>query len=483
MEARALFRAISVLLSIVALFMLACMLAGIFMGEATATIDIFTIPVVAGAFLFVLSLIVSSKSVELSQRSGYLFVVLSWIAAALLGAIPFYLAGFSLTPADAFFESMSGFTTTGSTILTDIEALPRSLLLWRATTHWLGGMGIVVLTVAVFPLLGISGRTLMEAEAPGPQVDKFTPRLSHTASILWLIYLCLTVILTILLMIGGMSWFDAVTHAFATMATGGFSTRNASVGAFDSAFIQIVITIFMILAGTGFTIHWRMLTGKRKEALKDHEWRTYIGIFAVSSILIWITLVRLGPDRLWTENLRHACFQVASILTTTGFATEDYLFWPAFAQTVLFTLMFIGGCAGSTAGGIKVGRAYTLFKMALSEMKYLLNPHAVYGIFVSGKYMHKKIVYDIAAMVYLFLGTALASTLVVSSAGYDILTSLTATLAAQGNIGPGFSLVGPALNYAFFPGWIKCWLSFIMLVGRLEVYTVLVLLTRAFWKR
>lgn len=483
MEYKSLARALSVLLAIVSLFMALCALAGVLLGEGTEPVRSFGFPVAVGIACIVFYRLSAGGRMSLSPRGGYLFVTLSWVLSAALGAIPFVFSGVIPSWHDAFFETMSGFTTTGATILSDIERLPASLLLWRATTHWLGGMGIVVLTVAVFPLLGINGRALMEAESPGPQIEKFTPRLSQTASILWFLYCGLTAVCVALLMFGGMNVVDAVCHAFAAMATGGFSTKNLSVGAFGSAYIDIVLTVFMMLAGSNFAIYWKMLTGKFHVAVRDAEWRVYLAIVACASIAIALNLLVSGSYPTFFTALRYAAFQVATIITTTGSATADYLKWPFFSQAVLFLLMFIGGCAGSTAGGIKVGRALTLLKMGFSEMRYLLNPKGVYGIFVNGKYMHKNVVYDIAAMVFLYFVTALASTLVVSIGGYDIMTCLSATLATLGNIGPGFSLVGPAFNYGFFPGWIKIWLSFVMLVGRLEIYTVLVLFTRAFWKR
>jgi len=482
-EARSLFRAVSVLLSVISVFILICLGVGLILGEGLAAVRAFAIPSALGALLFALSFLVVTERVVLSSRVGYLFVVLSWVSASTLGALPFVLSGWIPSFVDALFESMSGFTTTGATILTDIEALPRSLLLWRATTHWLGGMGIVVLTVAIFPLLGISGRALMEAEAPGPQVDKFTPRLSQTASILWLVYLGLTVALVLLLLFGGMDAIDAVTHAFATMATGGFSTKNVSVGSYGSAYIDGVITVFMILAGSNFALHWKVLHGDFRSILRDSEWKAYIGIFAVASVLVALNLRSTGAYQGFLHSFRYASFQVASILTTTGFGTADFLQWPFFSQAMLFAVMFVGGCSGSTGGGIKVGRIVTLVKMGFAEMKYMLNPRGVFGIFMNRQYMKKKIVYNIAAMVWLYLCTVVISTLVVAWGGFDVMTSLTATLATLGNIGPGFSLVGPAFNYAFFPDWIKLWLYVMMLVGRLEVFTVFVIFTKTFWKR
>jgi len=477
--------ALAVLLAIVAGFMSACMAAGLALGEGLAAVSAFgpSIALGLGSLVFSSIFIRLGRKPALSNRAGYLFVVLAWVLSAAIGSIPFLRYGAAPSFADAFFETMSGFTTTGASIFSNVEALPASLLLWRAMTHWLGGMGIVVLTVAVFPLLGLSGRSVMEAEAPGPQVDKFTPRLSQTAKILWLIYLGLTAIQTALLLLGGMTLLDAVTHSFATMATGGFSTRNASVGAYGSAYIDIVITTFMMLAGANFSLYWRALRGKPGQILKDTEFRVYLGIFAAAVAVIALDLRRSGAYASAGESARYAAFQVSSILTTTGFATADFDGWPALSRAVLFVLMFVGGSAGSTAGGVKVSRIVTLFKMGLSEMKYLLNPRGMYGVFVDGRHLKKNVVYDIAAMAFLYLGSAFVSTLVVAAGGYNIETSLTATMACLGNIGPGLALVGPTCNYSFMPAWLLSWLSFMMLLGRLEVYTVLVLFTRSFWRR
>lgn len=483
MEYKALARALSFLLGIIALFMTLCMCVGFFIGETTIALQSFLPPVSIGFLLVVFALFLGKDSVRLSPKAGYLFVTLAWVLSAALGAMPFVFSHAMPTLADALFESMSGFTTTGATILSNIEALPRSVLLWRATTHWLGGMGIVVLTVAIFPLLGINTRSLMEAESPGPQVDKFTPRLSQTASILWLIYLGMTIILTILLLFGGMDLIDAVCHAFAAMATGGFSTKNASVASFGSAYIDIVLTIFMVLAGINFTQYWKLLKGDVSTFFSDTETRVYVLIFIISTLFVAFNLKNEGIYANLAQALRFASFQTATILTTTGSATADYLLWPSFSQAILFFLMFIGGCAGSTAGGIKVSRIVTLFKMSLAEMKYLLNPRGIYGIFVNKIYMKKNIVYDMAAMVYLYIVFILVSTLVIAWGGHDLLTSLSATLATLGNIGPGFNLVGPVCNYSFFQGWLKLWFFFVMMVGRLELYTVLVLFTKSFWKR
>ena len=452
--------------------------------EARVVTLAFIIPTALGFFFFALMAFVCRRDDKpyLTNREGFLFVTFTWLMATALGALPLVISGCVPSYVDAFYEIMSGFTTTGASILKDVEILPRSLLLWRSTTHWLGGMGIVVLTVAIFPLLGFGGHRLMEAEAPGPSVDKITPRIAGTAKIFWFIYLGFTAVETLLLMLGGMSWFDALCHTFASLATGGFGIKNLSVGYYKSAYFDVVITVFMLLAGMNFTLHYRLLRGQVKPVLKDPELRVFLGIFAVSTLLIAINLRNNGLYGNFANALRYAGFQSSSILTTTGFATDDFTRWPAASQVILFFLMFIGGSAGSTAGGIKVIRIITLFKMAFTEMRYLMNPKGVYAIFVNGKAVRKNVVYDTAALVFLYLFVMIISFVVVGLGGYDITTSVTATLANLGNIGPGLALVGPASNYSFFPWWIKIWLSFIMLVGRLEVYTVLVIFTKPFWR-
>jgi len=484
MHQKSLLRILSVLAATLSVFLIFMAIFSILNKEDLKVSLSYLMPAAGGLLFLGVMLFLSRKdgSPYLTNREGFLFVTFSWLMASVMGAIPFYLSDFVPSFIDAVYETMSGFTTTGASILKDVEALPKSLLLWRATTHWLGGMGIVVLTVAIFPLLGFGGLRLMEAESPGPSVDKITPRISGTAKIFWFIYLGLTLAEVLLLFIGGMPLFDSVCHAFATLATGGFGVKNASVGYYGSVYIDIIVTIFMLLAGINFTLHFRMLSGKTKLVFKDRELRLYLGIFAVSSLLIAINLRNHGVYESFGKALRYAGFQSSSILTTTGFATADFAAWPLASQALLFFLMFIGGCAGSTAGGIKVIRIFTLAKMAFTEMRYLMNPKGVYAIFVNGKSLRKNVVYDTAALVFLYFTLMVVSFVVVGLGGYDITTSVTATLANLGNIGPGLALVGPTANYSFFPWWIKLWLTFIMLVGRLEVYTVLVLFTRRFWR-
>lgn len=419
---------------------------------------------------------------NMSTRDGFLFVTFSWLTASFFGAMPFFLSGAIPSFTDAFFETISGFSTTGASILTSIDTLPRSMLFWRSLTHWLGGMGIVVLTVAILPLLGIGGLQLIRAEAPGPTVDKLTPRITETAKLLWIIYVGFTIAETMLLMLGGLDLFDALTHTFGTLATGGFSPQNTSVGHYNSAYIDGVVTFFMIMAGINFALHYRILSGNLKTAFADTELKAFLAIFIVSTVIIAISLHGSVYTSIGTC-LRYASFQAASILTTTGYATTDFEQWPYISQVILFILMFVGGCSGSTGGGIKVIRIVTLFKQGFNEMKYLVHPRGIFSLRISGKTVRKQIVYAISGFFFLYIAMLLLVTFVVAFSGQDILTSVSVALATVGNIGPGFGNIGPAENYAFLPDVVKWFLSLAMLTGRLELYTVLVLFTPTFWKR
>ncbi|MBI9105014.1 MAG: TrkH family potassium uptake protein [Spirochaetales bacterium] len=423
------------------------------------------------------------KKQVLTPRDGFFYVTSGWILASAFGALPFFLSGAIPSYADAYFETMSGFTTTGASILTDIEAMPRSLLFWRSLTHWLGGMGIVVLLVALMPLLGAGGARLVGAESPGPQVDKLTPRITDNAKILWIIYLGLSVLETILLMFGGMDLFDALTHTFGTMATGGFSPKAASVGYYNSAYIDAIITIFMVMAGLNFALYYKALKGRLKDIFQDGEFKAYMFIFFAVVILIAVNLVRSGTYESGGTAFRYASFQTATIITTTGYATADFELWPNFSKVLLFFLMFIGGCSGSTGGGIKVVRILTMVKLGLNNIKYMIHPRGVFSLKIGKNTIRKEIVYTIAGFFALYIFTVLATTLVVASANADIVTSLTTALATVGNIGPGFGGIGPTENYQFFPDYVKWVLSLAMMAGRLELFTVFALLTPQFWKR
>ncbi len=474
---------LSVLALIISGFMLIPFGIALYLGEKSCIYAFIITTVTVTIIAICIQIALRHKKVEmLSTRDGFLLVTSSWLLASLIGTLPFYISGGIPSFTDAFFETISGFTTTGASILTDIESLPKSLLFWRSLTHWLGGMGIVVLAVAILPMMGIGGLQLIRAEAPGPTVDRISPRITRTAKILWLIYIGLTTAETILLMLGGMDLFDSLTHTFGTLATGGFSTKNTSVGHFNSAYIDGVITVFMLLAGINFSLHYRLLTGKLKSIYRDSEFKAYMLIFFLSTIIIVLSLYGTTYQTIG-ECIRFASFQAASIMTTTGFATADYELWLPLAHTILFILMFVGGCSGSTGGGIKVIRLVILLKQAINEMKLLIHPRGVFALKISGNMVKKNIVYAVMGFFFLYIMILLCVTFAIASAGHDITTSFSTALATLGNIGPGFGSVGPADNYAFYQDYIKWILSLAMLVGRLELYTVLIILLPHFWKR
>lgn len=470
------------LLAIVALFMVFPLVVAIVYGELDLILY-FAVPmVVTVAAAWVGVQLLNRASDALSTRDGFLLVAMSWIVVSAVSCLPFYFSGAIPSFADAYFETMSGFTTTGASILTDIESLPRSMLFWRSLTHWLGGMGIVVLTVAVLPLLGVGAYQLIKAEAPGPSLDKITPKVTQTAKILWIIYVVFTVLETALLMAGGMDLYDALTHTFGTLATGGFSPKAASVGHYDSAYIDAVITVFMVAAGINFALYFRAITTGVSTVFTNAELRWYLTIFGVTTLAVTVALLGEAYDT-FGESLRYASFQVASILTTTGYATTDFAAWPYAAQIGLFALMFIGGCSGSTGGGVKVVRIAVLFKLGSMQMKRLSHPRGVFAVRLGGDIIREETISVIAGFFLLYIFLLVVTTIVVASGGHDILTSFSSALVTVGNIGPGFGRVGPVENYQFYQDYIKWFLSFAMLTGRLEVYTVLILFTGALWRR
>ena len=483
MNIKQVLRVVCVLLLIIGFFMLIPLSIAMHDGDLRIILSfigpVLCITVIGGAGLFL-----TRKNVKpaITTRGGLLLVVLSWVSSTFFSCLPFYLSGAIPSFANAFFETMSGYTTTGASILTEIEALPNAILFWRSLTHWLGGMGIVVLTVAILPLLGIGGLQLIRAEAPGPTVDKITPKITETAKILWITYMTLTVAETALLIVAGMNIFDALTHTFGTLATGGFSPKNASVGHYNSAYVDATITVFMLMAGTNFTLYFRLVSGKLDSVLENTELKVYLGVFVAATTIIAVTNYLRVYDTI-TSSFRFAGFQAASILTTTGFTTTNYAQWPMLSQVMLFILMFIGGSSGSTGGGIKVIRIVTLLKQGWNELKYFVYPRGVFQIRINGRPVSREIVYAISGFVFFYLLLLLLTSFIVATAGNDILTSLATSLVTLGNIGPGFGKVSPAGNYAFYPDYVKWYLSFIMMAGRLEVYTVLVLFSPKFWKR
>lgn len=418
---------------------------------------------------------------NIGKREGYLIVSLTWIIISLFGTLPFIFSGTITNYTDAFFETISGFTTTGATILTDIEALPRSILYWRAMTQWIGGMGIIVLTVAILPFLGIGGLQLMIAEMPGITPDKLHPRITETAKRFWAIYVIFTVSEVLLLWIGEMNFFESVCHSFATMATGGFSTQNNSIAGF-MPYTQYVIIIFMIFAGTNFTLHYFALHRKFDKIRSNEEFKVYIWIIAVLSVFIALGLFVFKGLAL-ENSFRDAIFTVVSILTTTGFVTTDYLLWPSFLWMFIFALMFIGGSAGSTGGGVKIIRHLLLIKNSFLEMKRSIHPQAIIPVKYNGKSVSQQIIFNVMAFFLIYIIVFSFGILVLSLLGYDFNTSIGAVIASLGNIGPGIGDVGPVDNYAFFSPLAKWFLSFLMLLGRLELFTILIVISPAFWKR
>ncbi|MFH1051874.1 MAG: TrkH family potassium uptake protein [bacterium] len=422
------------------------------------------------------------KREELRPKEGFAVVTLSWIIFAAFGALPFVISGYIPSYTDAFFETMSGFTTTGATILTDVEALPKGLLFWRSMTQWLGGMGIIVLSLAILPFLGVGGMQLFKAESPGPVVDKLSPRITETAKILWGVYILISLAETVLLLFGGMNLFDSLCHTFATMATGGFSTKNASVGAYGSAYIDYVIALFMVAAGTSFALHFRLFKGNFKEVINSGEFKFYLGIIAAATILILIETYKVNYHN-FSEAFRYVFFQVVSILTTTGFGTADYEEWSIGSHVLLILLMFIGGCAGSTGGGIKVIRIYILLKFVYSEILKLLHPQAVIPVKVGNLSVDKKVITNISGFFILYTFITVTGIFIMSFLGLDYATAIGSVSATINNIGPGLGYVGPTENYALIPDAGKWVLSLLMLIGRLEVFTVIILFVPGFWRK
>jgi trk system potassium uptake protein len=430
---------------------------------------------------FVMFFSFAKQDKNIRKREGYLIVTMSWVFMSIFGMLPYILSGTTLTFTDALFETVSGLTTTGASILTDIEAVPEGILFWRSMSQWVGGLGIIVLTVAIFPLLGIGGIELFVAESPGPTSDKLHPRIQETAKRLWLIYVGLTFTLGFLYFLGGMTFFDAVNHALTTMATGGFSTKNASLAFYDSPFIHYSAIFFMFLAGTNFTVIYFGLTGKFDRVWKSDEFKAYAGtILAFAFFLTVPVYFYLGHDL--ERAFRDTLFQIVSLITTTGFVTADYTQYSSGLTLVFFMMLFLGASAGSTAGGIKFVRHLAFFKNSWLEFKRIVHPRAVVPLKINGDRVTGKIITHIMNFLLIYLMIFVTGSVIISLMGYDILTSFGAVATCLGNVGPGIGKVGPVDNFAFFDPMTKLFLSFLMLLGRLELFTILVLFTPYFWR-
>ena len=419
---------------------------------------------------------------EISHREGILLVLITWVTFSVLGALPFYFSGYFDSFTDAFFESISGFTTTGATILEDIEAVPRGLLLWRALTQWIGGMGIILLGIAILPLIGTGGMELYRSEFSGAKSEKLAPRVAETALALWKLYVAFTLAEYVALRLAGMDSFEAVCHSFSTMATGGFSTRNASIEAFDSPTIEAIIIFFMLIAGVSFTRHYLLLVERRPRAFfGDQEIQFYFVLLAGGTLAITTVLTFSSHEPL--EAGRIALFQVVSIMTGTGFSSANFGLWGPFAQLLLLALMFVGGCTGSTTGGLKVARLFLLFQVVAREFRRMVERRGVFAVRLNQEAVSENTIQSLLNLVYIAFLINFAGCMALTALGVDVFTAIAAVAASMFNIGPGLGGVGPAENYAHMPVLAKWVLSFCMLAGRLEFYTVLIIFTRSFWRK
>jgi trk system potassium uptake protein len=461
-------------------FILICIPVAIYYNESV-WIDLLisgAITVTIGALAYLL--FKPKVKTDINKREGYIVVTLGWVLLSLSGSLPYIVSGEIASFSDAFFETMSGYTTTGASILNDIESMSRGLLIWRSLTHWIGGMGIIVLTVAILPLLGIGGMQLFIAEAPGLTPDKLKPRIADTAKRLWLIYFGLTALQTILLKFGGMPLFDAVNHSMATMATGGFSTKQDSIAFYQSPYIHYIIILFMFLAGTNFTLLYFGLHSRLKTIWKNEEFRFYLGFTILFAVIISSVVFSVTGNTA-EQSFRYSLFQLVSVVSSTGFITADYTAWTPVLTVVFFMLMFIGGSAGSTAGGVKVVRHVILLKNSLMELRRQLHPNAVLPVRLNRKAISPEITFNVMAFMIIYFMVFALGSVVISGFGYDFETTIGAVASCLGNIGPGLGKVGPVHNYAFFSDGAKWFLTLMMLLGRLELFTVLILFTPYFW--
>ncbi len=436
------------------------------------------------------------KTTNIQKKEGYLIVTLGWLMLSATGMLPYLFSGTIPNITNAFFETLSGYSTTGSSIITDIEALPKGILFWRSSTQWIGGMGIIVLTIAILPLLGIGGMQLFMAEAPGPSTDRLHPRISDTAKRLWLIYVTLTLSEFLLLKIAGMTWFDAINHAMATMSTGGFSTKNESLSHWNAMpFVQYVVILFMFIAGTNFVLTYFALKGKIQKIFQSEEFKYYFfGIISLT-IIVSVLIIFFQDSNLRTtvahpmvfgkieSAIRHALFQITSIITTTGFVTADFTMWSFFATALLFSLFFVGGSAGSTSGGIKIVRHIIMLKSSFLEFKKALHTNAIIPVRYDGKIISQSILFNILSFFIIYMLIFIVSSTILTLFGLDFVSALGATASSLGNIGPAIGSVSPVNNYDHLSISAKWFCSFLMLIGRLELFTVLILFSPFFWRK
>ena len=469
---------ISKILLVEAALMTLPMLVALWYGES---MEPFLIPILMLALAGLLLGACRPKRTELYARDGLAVTALAWIFMSVFGAMPFYISGATPSFIDGFFETVSGFTTTGATIFTEVEHLPRGLLFWRSFTHWIGGMGVLVFVMAILPMTDGHGMHLLRAEVPGPSVGKLVSRMSDTAKILYSIYFGLTMVEVCFLLAGGMPVYDSLIHAFGTAGTGGFSCRNLSIGAYQSPYLEIVTGVFMLLFGVNFNLYYFLLIRRFREVFRSEELRAYLLIVAAAVVTIALNIQHLCQG--FGESLRLAFFQVASVITTTGYATADFNLWPTYSKSILVVLMFVGACAGSTGGGMKVARIVILAKTSLGDMRRILHPNAVSTVRFEDKPLPDKQIRSVHLFLTVFVLVYAASFLLLSLEGFDLVTTFTAVAACINNIGPGLEMVGPMGNFAAFSGLSKLLLAFDMLVGRLEIFPMLLLLAPSIWKQ
>ncbi|MFK5974455.1 MAG: potassium transporter TrkG [Flavobacteriaceae bacterium] len=472
--------------------LLAALLSGIYVDGVTLDI---TMAAIVTMFIGVFAMFSTrGHKKEVKRKEGYIIVTFGWVVMSISGMLPYLFSGAIPDVTNAFFETISGYTTTGATILDDIEALPKGILFWRSLTHWIGGMGIIVLAIAILPLLGIGGMQLFAAEAPGPSADKLHPRISDTAKRLWLIYFGYTMAETLLLKLAGMSFFDAINHSMATLSTGGFSTKNASLAYWNNQpLIQYIVILFMFLAGSNFVLSYFAFKGKLQRVIKDEEFKYYAG-FILSFTIIAALVIYFRTDAAVSDyhpmvlgegesSFRHALFQVIAVITTTGFVSADFTSWTPFLTILFFGLMFLGGSAGSTAGGIKIMRHLLIIKNGLLEFKRTLHINAVIPVRYNTKTVKEHIVYNIIGFFVLYMLLFIVGALVLGALGLDFISAIGGAASSLGNVGPALGILNPLSNFNGLPALGKWWCGFLMLAGRLELFTVLILLTPYFWKR
>lgn len=462
-------------------FLLLCVIVAFIYGESDLMAFFYTTVITLSAG-FGMSYFIKIKDRVLAKKDGYFMVTMVWVVFSLFGCLPYIFGNTLPAFSDAFFETMSGFTTTGSSVITHIEQVPHATLFWRSLTQWLGGLGIIMLFIAILPSLGIEGRDLYVAEVTGPTHSKTSFTFTSSARKMWVLYMILTLLQMVLMCAGGMDIFDSICHAFTTMATGGFSTKANSIAYWDSAYIQYIIIIFMFIAGTNFGLVHTAIKGNWRKLIHDNEFQLYFFIVAVSSLIIGIGLYISGWADI-SKSMRDAIFQVVTLMTTTGFATADYLLWPPLLGLILFLLFFIGASAGSTSGGFKVVRVYLLFKNSFIELKRIIHPNGIINVKYNGKTVHPSMMSGIMGFAILYLIIFTIGSLVMTLFTEDIITACSAVATSMSNVGPGFGSIGPMYTFANLNCFAKIFLAVLMLVGRLEIFTVMVLFTKAFWKR